>query len=88
MISTANIDLYLKGDDFSGAGIIAVGNTTYAKDNSKTEETILTSSYPGTAYFTGVIPGSSEDLWYWVDLPSGQTGGVYNSIFYFEGRGV
>lgn len=95
VISNTNVGLYVNGEDFSdgGSNTFAVGQVTYDDDNTPSEgtetvlaETAMTNNYPGTAYYTTVVPGTSEDFWFFLDVPTAQAGASYTSIFSFKGE--
>jgi hypothetical protein len=78
--STVNVDLQLQGTDF-GTGF-AVTNAKYSTDHAGAK-TALSTSYADFA--TNIAPGSSVDLWHWLDVPSsGVAAGDYNSTFSYK----
>jgi len=91
--ATSNVDVLvrLKGDDFSGAGAIPIGNVAYNDDGVvdgaavNLPQTDLTTTYPGSAYATLTSGNSTLDIWFWLDIPPGQAAGAYTSTFSFEG---
>lgn len=86
-ISNVDVNFYVKGNDFTGAGTLAASNVTYNDSNSQTGELTLANAY-GSALQSGVSPGNSAGAWFWLDVPLGQTAGSYNSTFYFKGDTV
>lgn len=81
-VSNVNVDVQVKGTDFSG-GPIAVSNVEFDEDNTKTTPTTLSTIYQTST--SGVVPGSNAGVWYWLDIPGGTTAGTYSSTFSFQG---
>ncbi len=90
-ISNVTVNLYVKGDNFCTDYPTCAGDTiavTYVEYNaaSTTPGTGLTASYVDTT--VDLAPSASQDLWYWIDVPSGQAAGSYSSSFAFKGDTV
>jgi hypothetical protein len=94
--TNVNVDIYLKGTNWSdGAGhSIGVENCKYDDDNTLGQapengqpENTLKLIYPGTAnsgYFDNVTPGSSKNVYFWISIPSGQWAGTYTDNVYVK----
>ena len=81
-ISNVNVDVQVKGTDFSG-GPIPVSNVEFDEANTKASPTTLTTSYQTST--SGVVPGGSAGVWYWLDIPGGTPAGTHTSTFSFQG---
>jgi hypothetical protein len=78
---TSIVDLQVSGTDF-GTGF-AVSNAKYNTTYSTTGTTSMSTS--PTSIGSAVSPGTSVDVWFWIDVPaSGVLAGDYNSTFTFE----
>ena len=97
-VSNININVDVRGTDFVSTSdntkIISVGQVTYDDDGAADEdsevplvETVLTTNYPVTPYYSAVVPGSSVGFWFFLDVPCGQAAASdYESTFSFEGN--
>jgi hypothetical protein len=47
----------------------------------------MTTSYPGPAYATLTSGNPDLNVWFWLDVPSGQAAGSYSSTFTFQSLG-
>ena len=83
--TNVNINIQIKGDDFSdGLGhTIAIGNAKYDSDNSLAGASSLTTSYV-TWYSVSAYTADSTECYHWLSIPSGQTAGNYSSTFYYQ----
>lgn len=77
--SNANIDVSIKGTDFTGAGTIAVGQAGWDTDDTATTTTALTTGFASVQ--TGLTPSSSVSTYFFLDVPNPQTSGAYSSTF-------
>ena len=77
--TNVNVDLQIKGTDFSG---------TFTVDNAKCSITYGGTKIPlSTDYATiasDIAPGGSQGLWHWLDVPAGTTAGSYSSTFSYK----
>jgi len=80
-ISNVNVDVQVKGSDFSG-GPIAVSNVEYDEANDQASKTTLTTTYVTTT--AGVTPSSTASVWYWLDIPGNTAAGTHTSTFSFQ----
>jgi hypothetical protein len=91
--STTNVkvDIYIKGTDWSdGAGhTISVSNAHYDNDNipGGSMWTALTTSYatgPNQGFWENVMPGTYENSYWFINIPSGQWASTYTNNVYFK----
>ena len=93
--SNSNAEISLKGSDFTGGSSIGIGNVSYDDDGAVDEgldsgalpQTNLRNSYPASEY-VALSPGSSVNIWFWLDVPIDQPSGSYSSTFTFQGVGA
>ena len=97
--SNVNVKIRLKGDNFAvGSDTLPVTNVAYDGDGAVDEGTdtgpytqeSLSTTYPtgsGTNDPWATLTSGSPDveIWFWLDVPSGQAAGTYSSSFSFEG---
>ena len=74
-----NVDLQIYGTDFSGT--FTVDNAKYSTTYAGTKYAMSTTN---TTFLSDVAPGSSQDIWHWLDIPSGTTAGMYSSTFSYK----
>lgn len=77
--SNANVDLQIKGEDFSAT--FTVDNAKYSSTYNGTK-TGLSTSY--VTFASNKEAGESEKLWHWLDVPSGVAAGDYSSSFSYK----
>ena len=77
------INVQLKGEDFSGAGTIAVGNIKYNDSDTVVGASTLTATYV-TWYPVSAYTSDTVQCYFWITIPAGQAGGDYTSTFYFQ----
>ena len=77
--TNVNVDLQISGEDFSGSFLI--GNAKYSTTYAGTKTAMTTTN---TTFASGIEPGNSQDVWHWLDVPSGTTAGTYNSNFNYK----
>jgi hypothetical protein len=89
--TNVNVDIYVKGTDWSdGAGhTIGVGNAHYDNDNiaGGAKWTALTTSYaagPNQGFWEDVMPGTSENSYWFMNIPAGQWAATYTNNIYFK----
>ena len=86
--TNVNVDVFLKGNNFAGAGIINISNVKY-DDDSVINESVetglnkknMSNSYQNP-YFTNILPGTNNTVYFFISIPGGQTSGSYSSNFY------
>ena len=80
--SNTNVDLQISGTDFDLA--------TFTIDNAKYSTTVDGTKVPMSLVDTDIVgatdmaPGTSIDLWHWLDVPGGVTQGTYGSTFRYS----
>lgn len=77
--TTVNVDLQIKGTDFSGT--FTVDNAKYSLMYDGAKNALSTTH---ATFATDVAPGGHQDLWHWLDVPNGTTAGYYESIFSYK----
>jgi hypothetical protein len=84
-VSNQNINVETKGTDFaSGENSIAVSNLEFDEDNNKSSPTTLSTAYQTSS--SNIASGSSAKIWYWLDIPAGQTAGTYSGTISVRGQ--
>lgn len=91
-ITTVNVDIFKKGNNFTkGADILDIKNVVYDDDkilegslDITNPETILTNNYGVTPYFSNVIPGTNKSIYYFISIPQSQRAGDYSTTFYIK----
>lgn len=95
--SNVNVLVRLQGADFtSGGNTLAVTNVSYDDDGAVDQgidsgiyaQTNLTITYPVGAWATLTSGSPNVNVWFWLDVPSGQAAGSYSSTFSFKGSGT
>jgi hypothetical protein len=74
--TNTNVDTYIGGTDLTGPDTIVVGNLKVSK-TSGGAKTSLTTSFPGTPYYSNAAPNTLENYYFYLTVPSGQTAGGY-----------
>lgn len=77
--TTVNVDLQIKGTDFSGT--FTVGNAKYSLTYGGAKN-VLSTTY--ATFAENVAPDNSQDLWHWLNVPGGTAPGSYTSTFYYQ----
>jgi len=91
-VTTVNVDIFKKGDNFtSGASILDIQNVIYDDDNVTegslditNPETILTSTYDTTPYFSNISAGTNKSIYYFISIPENQQAGDYSTTFFIK----
>ncbi len=85
------VDIYIKGTDWSNVtnNTITVDKCHYDVDNvaGGKKWTTLTTRYakgPDQGFFEDVAPGTSNKIYWFIDIPVGQTAGSYKNAIYFK----
>ncbi len=83
-VSNGNIIVSAKGTNFTSSGnSIDVSRIEFDEANAKSSPINLTTSYQQSS--TGVVPGQTVGIWYWLDIPSGQASGSYAGTLSVQG---
>jgi hypothetical protein len=86
-ISNGNIAVDTTGLNFtSGGNKIAITNVAFDRDNTAANKTAMAESPVYKTVYTGVTPGQSKDVWYWMNIPSGQASGSYTTTITVRGQ--
>jgi len=85
--SSTNVDvnIQIRGVDFSGPGTISIGNVKYDLDSDVAGAGTLDTSY--ATWYSVTQPLASDDVrqgYHWLSIPGGQAPGTYNSTFYYQ----
>jgi hypothetical protein len=83
--TNVNVDVQLKGADFTGPGSISIGDVKYDDDDDPSGANILTTSY--VTWYMVTQPLSKDDVtqvYHWISIPGGKAAGVYTSTFYYQ----
>jgi len=84
-VSNQDITVETKGTDFTyDTYTIAVSNIEFDKSNAKSSPTVLSTTYQTSS--TGVSPGTTVGIWYWLDIPNGQAAGDYSGTLSVRGQ--
>lgn len=91
-ISTVNVDIFQKGDDFaSSSSAIAVENVVYDDDkalegpsDTTNPETSLSNDYATEPYYSNIQPGENKNFYYWIDIPEAQQPGDYDADIFIK----
>ena len=90
--TNVNIDIQLKGDNFSGPATLTLANADvqYDDDDTLDEGTetgkvqdTLTTSY-ATWYSVSAYTADVVECYHWISIPAGQAPGDYTSTFYYQ----
>jgi hypothetical protein len=88
--TNVNVNVQLKGTDFTGTGTISISNVKYDDDatlNEGTETGLAEGSLSGSYATWYSVPANTENItqvYYWISIPGGQVAGDYNSTFYYQ----
>ena len=74
--TNVNVDMKISGTDFDTSWPIS--NAKYSLTHTDTKVAMSTTP---TVFASNVVPGGSQMLWHWLDVPSGITAGDYSSTF-------
>jgi hypothetical protein len=78
--TTINVDIYHRGDDYAkGTDEISIDNMKWNEINSPGDS--ITSTY---SLIMGNIGIGDYDIYYWLDIPSAQYAGNYNTTIYIK----
>ena len=91
-ISTVNVDIFQKGDDFtSSSSTIDIENVVYDDDNTlegspdiTNPETVLSNDYATEPYYSNIPPGENKNFYYWIDIPEAQQPGDYDANIFIK----
>jgi subtilisin family serine protease len=83
--TNVDIDVKIRGNNFSGPGTIGISNVKYDLDDDPTGAGILDTDY--ALWYSVAQPLADDDVkqsYYWITIPGSQTPGTYTSTFYFQ----
>ncbi len=81
--TTVNVDLYQKGDNFVGnPSVLGVGNMSWLNLNNSVSSYIMANNYGNN--ISNITPARNVSIFYWIDIPQGQTGGNYNTTIFIK----
>lgn len=83
--TNVNVDILIKGNDFSGPGTIGISNVRYDLDDDPTGSNTLDTNY--AIWYTVTQPLAEDDVrhgYHWISIPEGQAPGTYSSTFYYQ----
>lgn len=91
-ISTVNVDIFQKGDDFtSSSSTIGIENVVYDDDKTlegspdiTNPETVLSNDYATEPYYSNIPPGENKNFYYWIDIPEAQQPGDYDANIFIK----
>jgi len=81
--TNVDVDIQVKGTDFSGPDTISIGNVKYDSDDNPSGASTLTDSYV-TWYSVNKNTSDVKQVYYWITIPPGKPGGDYTSTFYYQ----
>jgi hypothetical protein len=83
--TNVNVDIYIKGDDWTGPTTVAVDNCHYDIDSTPGGDnwTVLTTTYT-THIFENVPPNTVKDTYWFLDVPVALPAGDYSNTIYFK----
>ncbi|MFC2122453.1 DUF2341 domain-containing protein [Bacteroidota bacterium] len=83
--TNVNVNIQLKGTDFSGPDTISVDNIKYASEDNPTIASNLTGTY--ATWYTVTQPLTNDNVtqvYKWISVPSAKPPGGYTSTFYYR----
>ena len=83
--TSVDVDIRLKGTDFTGLDTIDITSVKYDDDADPDGAIVLTDTY--TTWYTVYQPLTSDDVtgvYHWISIPAGQTPGSYSGTFYYQ----
>jgi len=81
--TTVNVDLYQKGDDFSGnPSILGIGNMSWLDLNNSLSSHIMANNYDNN--ISNISSDTNVSVYYWLDIPQNQTGGDYSTTIFIK----
>ena len=87
--TNVNVNVQLKGTDFTGPDTISISNVKYNNTDSLTGANILTTTYI-TWYTVTQFLGENNivQVYFWITVPGGIPPGIYTSIFTYRAEAV
>jgi uncharacterized protein (DUF362 family) len=82
---SSNVEVYLKGTDFTGAGTFSVANAFYNNSNNSSTALAMSTSYDATAWQT-LTPGATLNIYHWLSIPALAPDGNYSSTFTYKAQ--
>jgi len=83
--TNVDINVQLKGANFTGPGSISIGDVKYDADDNPSGASTLTTSY--ITWYTVTQPLTQDHItqvYHWISIPGGQAAGAYTSMFYYQ----
>jgi len=83
--TNVDVNVQLKGIDFSGPGSISIGNVKYDDDDDPGGASTLATGY--ITWYTVTQPLTQDhvtQVYHWISIPGGKTAGAYTSTFYYQ----
>jgi hypothetical protein len=83
--TNVDVDIQIKGSDFTGPSTIVIGNVKYDDDHDPSGSIIMTDNY--VTWYTVLQPLTGDDVtqgYHWISIPDGQLAGDYTSTFYYQ----
>jgi hypothetical protein len=78
-----DVEVYLKAIDFSGSGIITIGNSFYYDSDNSIAALSMSPTYDVSAWKI-LGPGEILDIYHWLSIPTGTLAGDYLSTFTYK----
>ncbi|MFH1947221.1 MAG: M6 family metalloprotease domain-containing protein [Candidatus Magasanikbacteria bacterium] len=81
--TTVNVDIYQKGDDFNYTGeTLVISNMSWYNQNNSTSSYQMLNDYQDK--ILNISSGTNTSSYYWLDIPSGQYAGNYETTIYIK----
>jgi len=81
--TNVDVNVQIRGDNFSGPGNISIANVKYNSVNTTLGASTMQTSYV-TWYTVSAYAGDVHQCYHWISIPAGQTPGDYSSTFYYQ----
>ncbi|MFQ5531338.1 MAG: S8 family serine peptidase [Candidatus Nanoarchaeia archaeon] len=76
--TTVNVDLYQKGEDFTGnPSTLGITNMSWLDSNNSITSNQMLTTFQNN--ISNISSGTNISSYYWLDIPTNQTGGSYNT---------
>lgn len=80
--TSVNVDIYQKGNDYTGAGTITIDNMKWNSVNNAGSATSISSTYVSPIFSNKGI--GDYDIYYWLNIPGSKPAGTYASTIYIK----
>ena len=81
--TTVNVDLYQKGEDFTGSSsTLGITNMSWLDSNNSVSSHLMLTTFQDNV--SNILSGTNVSVYYWLDLPQSQTGGDYNTTIFIK----